>query len=110
MTSYAVMSSNGDTNVVLRGVTHGAVDFLIKPVRIEEIRNVWQHIVRRRSQVGLLQQVTYHSLSHSTLIVSDYTVWRHLAQQSICNRHYNSFTSLQFDFLRSAKNRSIDVE
>ena len=26
------MSSNGDTNVVLRGVTHGAVDFLIKPV------------------------------------------------------------------------------
>ena len=29
----AVMSSNGDTNVVLRGVTHGAVDFLITPVR-----------------------------------------------------------------------------
>ena len=45
----AVMSSNGDTNVVLRGVTHGAVDFLIKPVRIEELRNVWQHVVRRRS-------------------------------------------------------------
>jgi two-component response regulator (ARR-B family) len=43
------MSSNGDTNVVLRGVTHGAVDFLIKPVRIEELRNVWQHVVRRRS-------------------------------------------------------------
>ena len=45
----AVMSSNGDTNVVLRGVTHGAVDFLIKPVRVEELRNVWQHVVRRRS-------------------------------------------------------------
>lgn len=44
-----MMSSNGDTNVVLRGVTHGAVDFLIKPVRIEELRNVWQHVVRRRS-------------------------------------------------------------
>ena len=43
------MSSNGDTNVVLRGVTHGAVDFLIKPVRVEELRNVWQHVVRRRS-------------------------------------------------------------
>jgi SHAQKYF class myb-like DNA-binding protein len=43
------MSSNGDTGVVLRGVTHGAVDFLIKPVRIEELRNVWQHVVRRRS-------------------------------------------------------------
>lgn len=44
-----MMSSNGETNVVLRGVTHGAVDFLIKPVRIEELRNVWQHVVRRRS-------------------------------------------------------------
>lgn len=44
----AVMSSNGETSVVLRGVTHGAVDFLIKPVRVEELRNVWQHVVRRR--------------------------------------------------------------
>ncbi|KAL3130915.1 hypothetical protein ABBQ38_000242 [Trebouxia sp. C0009 RCD-2024] len=43
-----MMSSNGETNVVLRGVTHGAVDFLIKPVRIEELRNVWQHVVRRK--------------------------------------------------------------
>jgi len=33
---------------VLRGVTHGAVDYLIKPVRIEELRNVWQHVARRR--------------------------------------------------------------
>ena len=46
----AVMSSNGETNVVLRGVTHGAVDFLIKPVRIEELRNAWQHVVRRRRE------------------------------------------------------------
>ena len=44
-----MMSSDGDTSVVLRGVTHGAVDFLIKPVRIEELKNVWQHVVRRRS-------------------------------------------------------------
>ena len=44
-----MMSSDSDTNVVMRGVTHGAVDFLIKPVRIEELRNVWQHVVRRRS-------------------------------------------------------------
>ena len=46
--SRAVMSANGETSTVLRGVTHGAVDFLIKPVRIEELRNVWQHVVRRR--------------------------------------------------------------
>ncbi|KAF5843520.1 CheY-like superfamily [Dunaliella salina] len=43
-----MISGNGDTETVLRGVTHGAVDFLIKPVRIEELRNVWQHVMRRR--------------------------------------------------------------
>lgn len=43
-----MMSGNGTTDVVLRGVTHGAVDFLIKPVRLEELRNAWQHVVRRK--------------------------------------------------------------
>ena len=43
-----VMSSNGETSNVLRGVTHGAVDFLIKPVRIEELRNLWQHVIRKK--------------------------------------------------------------
>lgn len=47
MTPATVMSSNGDTSVVFRGVTHGAVDFLIKPVRVEELRNLWQHVVRK---------------------------------------------------------------
>lgn len=51
------MSSNGETPVVLRGVTHGAVDFLIKPVRIEELRNVWQHVVRRRKDQVLFPAV-----------------------------------------------------
>jgi two-component response regulator ARR-B family len=48
----AVMSYDGDTNTVLKGVTHGAVDFLIKPVRLEELSNMWQHVVRKRKQQG----------------------------------------------------------
>jgi len=47
-----MMSSSGDTTVVFKGVTHGAVDFLIKPVRVEELRNVWQHVVRRRKELA----------------------------------------------------------
>ncbi len=43
-----VISADGDTAVVYRGITHGAVDFLIKPVRIEELKNIWQHVVRRK--------------------------------------------------------------
>ncbi|CDY54632.1 BnaCnng27500D [Brassica napus] len=39
------------STVVLRGVTHGAVDYLIKPVRIEALQNIWQHVVRKRRSV-----------------------------------------------------------
>lgn len=65
MCGPAVMSSNGETSVVLRGVTHGAVDFLIKPVRVEELRNVWQHVVRRRKdKVRMLSLPQTCSLGH----------------------------------------------
>ncbi len=33
---------------MLRSVTQGASDFLLKPLRLEELRNVWQHVVRRK--------------------------------------------------------------
>ena len=35
---------------MLRGITHGAVDFLTKPVRMEDLRNLWQHVVRQRRE------------------------------------------------------------
>eukprot|EP00959_Pyramimonas_sp_CCMP1952_P253895 5304517-Pyramimonas_sp.AAC.1 len=43
-----MISANADSSVVLRGVTHGAVDYLIKPVRIMELRNIWQHVIRKK--------------------------------------------------------------
>lgn len=33
----------------MKGITHGACDYLLKPVRIEELKNIWQHVIRRRS-------------------------------------------------------------
>ncbi|TVU49549.1 hypothetical protein EJB05_00862 [Eragrostis curvula] len=35
-------------NTVMKGIKHGACDYLIKPVRMEELRNIWQHVVRKR--------------------------------------------------------------
>lgn len=43
-----VMSADDGKNVVMKGVTHGACDYLIKPVRIEALRNIWQHVVRKK--------------------------------------------------------------
>jgi len=39
---------NGETKTVMKGITHGACDYLLKPVRLEELRNIWQHVVRRK--------------------------------------------------------------
>ncbi|KAF7813550.1 two-component response regulator ARR2-like [Senna tora] len=43
-----MMSADDGKNVVMKGVTHGACDYLIKPVRIEALKNIWQHVIRRR--------------------------------------------------------------
>ncbi|KAK8319037.1 hypothetical protein V6Z12_A13G215000 [Gossypium hirsutum] len=46
----SVLSANGDTKLVMKGITHGACDYLLKPVRIEELQNIWQHVVRRKKK------------------------------------------------------------
>ncbi|THF95172.1 hypothetical protein TEA_007082 [Camellia sinensis var. sinensis] len=43
-----MLSANGDTKLVMKGITHGACDYLLKPIRIEELKNIWQHVVRRK--------------------------------------------------------------
>jgi len=42
------MSADDSKNVVMKGVTHGACDYLIKPVRIEALKNIWQHVIRKK--------------------------------------------------------------
>ncbi|XP_052210266.1 two-component response regulator ARR12-like [Diospyros lotus] len=43
-----MLSGNGDTKLVMNGIIHGACDYLLKPVRMEELKNIWQHVVRRK--------------------------------------------------------------
>ncbi|XP_050232553.1 two-component response regulator ORR21 [Mercurialis annua] len=43
-----MMSADGRTSAVMRGIRHGACDYLIKPIREEELKNIWQHIVRKK--------------------------------------------------------------
>ena len=43
-----VLSANDDTKLVMKGITHGACDYLLKPVRIEQLKNIWQHVIRRK--------------------------------------------------------------
>ncbi|XP_050217072.1 two-component response regulator ARR12 [Mercurialis annua] len=43
-----MLSANSDPKLVMKGITHGACDYLLKPVRMEELRNIWQHVIRRK--------------------------------------------------------------
>ncbi|CAL1414892.1 unnamed protein product [Linum trigynum] len=47
-----MLSGHSDKELVYKGVTHGAVDYLLKPVRMEELKNIWQHVVRKRRMGG----------------------------------------------------------
>lgn len=42
------MSADDKMEVVMQGVIHGACDYLIKPVRMENIKNIWQHVLRKK--------------------------------------------------------------
>lgn len=45
-----MLSANSDPKLVMKGITHGACDYLVKPVRLEELRNVWQHVIRKKGE------------------------------------------------------------
>ncbi|XP_010520321.1 PREDICTED: two-component response regulator-like APRR3 [Tarenaya hassleriana] len=42
-----MMSSHDSMNLVFKCLSKGAVDFLVKPIRKNELKNLWQHIWRR---------------------------------------------------------------
>ncbi|XP_073290262.1 two-component response regulator-like APRR7 isoform X2 [Primulina huaijiensis] len=42
-----MMSSNDSMGLVVMCLSKGAVDFLVKPIRKNELKNLWQHVWRR---------------------------------------------------------------
>lgn len=50
LVQLAVMcEEDGETSCrVMKGVTIGACDYLVKPIRVKVLRNIWQHVVRSK--------------------------------------------------------------
>lgn len=42
------MSANDDLANISKSVTNGARDYLLKPLRLQEMRNIWQHVYRKK--------------------------------------------------------------
>ncbi|KAJ8485586.1 hypothetical protein OPV22_018071 [Ensete ventricosum] len=47
-----MMSSHDSVSIVFKCMLKGAADFLIKPIRKNELRNLWQHVWRRKIVSG----------------------------------------------------------
>ncbi|KAJ3678188.1 hypothetical protein LUZ60_001991 [Juncus effusus] len=55
-----MMSIDGETSRVMKGVQHGACDYLLKPVRMKELRNIWQHVYRKK--MNEVREIEGHEL------------------------------------------------
>lgn len=44
-----MMSAHDSVSMVYKCMLKGAADFLVKPIRINELKNLWQHVWRRQS-------------------------------------------------------------
>ncbi|XVE64494.1 hypothetical protein DITRI_Ditri07aG0105000 [Diplodiscus trichospermus] len=50
--SYRVMSSQDSISTVYKCMLRGAADYLVKPIRRNELRNLWQHVWRRQASMA----------------------------------------------------------
>ncbi|CAK9329830.1 unnamed protein product [Citrullus colocynthis] len=71
---YKVVSANEELEMVKRGVMEGAEDYLLKPVRLQELKNIWQHVLRKRSarkrsnpNLLLLEQAVVQEEDHNSI-------------------------------------------
>ena len=46
------MSSNDSMGIVFKCLSKGAVDFFVKPIRKNELKNLWQHVWRKFHRVS----------------------------------------------------------
>ncbi|XP_047335412.1 two-component response regulator ARR12-like [Impatiens glandulifera] len=43
-----MVSKTDEREMVMKSVRNGAQDYLVKPIRMEELRNIWQHVLRKK--------------------------------------------------------------
>ncbi|KAL8093299.1 hypothetical protein AgCh_035252 [Apium graveolens] len=70
----AVMSSNDSMGIVFKCLSKGAVDFLVKPIRKNELKNLWQHVWRKchsYSSSGSESGIRIQNISKSSFEESD---------------------------------------
>jgi FixJ family two-component response regulator len=82
--------------IVYQCLTKGAADFLVKPVRKNELKNLWQHVWRKRYRVShvsyscIFQHLTFCALLYSLGLQNHKVVFATvLTVCSICHRQFS---------------------
>ncbi|KAF6173505.1 hypothetical protein GIB67_022915 [Kingdonia uniflora] len=44
---YATLEFFDNKNTIMKGVKHGECDYLVKPVVLKELKNIWLHVIRK---------------------------------------------------------------
>ncbi|XP_051117017.1 two-component response regulator-like APRR1 [Andrographis paniculata] len=66
-----MMSAQDEVPIVVKCLKFGAADYLVKPLRTNELLNLWTHMWRRRRMLGLMEK---NIVSYSfDLVVSDHS-------------------------------------
>ncbi|KAG5617368.1 hypothetical protein H5410_017192 [Solanum commersonii] len=78
-----MMSSNDSVSTVYRCMLRGAADFLVKPVRKNELKNLWQHVWRRRAASGSSQGPVAESVAQQKVEVT--------AENNACSNHSSGY-------------------
>ncbi|KAM3319689.1 two-component response regulator-like APRR5 [Capsicum chacoense] len=78
-----MMSSNDSVSTVYRCMLRGAADFLVKPVRKNELKNLWQHVWRRQSASGSSQGPLDESVAQPKVEAT--------AENNACSNHSSGY-------------------
>ncbi|CAA7032369.1 unnamed protein product [Microthlaspi erraticum] len=70
-----MLSAHSDHESVMKGIIHGACDYLVKPVGLKELKNIWQHVVKKnihsyKRNIGSSRQLQPSSESNPATSVS----------------------------------------
>lgn len=80
-----MMSAQDEVSIVVKCLRLGAADYLVKPLRTNELLNLWTHMWRRRHMLGLAEKniLNYdfdHGLSRTPLHRSSHSRWHLLVR------------------------------
>lgn len=79
------MSADKEQKTIKAGVDKGACDYLIKPLREEELKNIWQHIVRKNLRAKTTAKVGQDDDDSSSAPKKPRVVWSLERHQKFIN-------------------------